>query len=70
MSNEKEDDYYIVTAYGDLNGKKTEYYTVTGIKGEDRALEKALYFESFYKERGIDIKTDVKKMERGNKNGE
>lgn len=59
------DDYYIVSAYGDLNGKRVEYYTVTGIKGKELALEKALYFEAFYKERGIDIKTDIKKIERG-----
>ena len=61
--NEKEDDYYIVTAFCFLDGKKTEYYKVTGIKGRERALDKALYFESFYKEKGIRIETDITKME-------
>ena len=58
------DDYYNVTAYTMLNGKKEELYSVHCIKGKEKALEKALYFESFYKERGISVKTDITKMER------
>ena len=60
------EDYYIVTAYTEYNGKKEELYTIHGVKGSETALEKALYFEAFYKERGINVKTDIKKMEDKN----
>ena len=61
-----DDEYYIVTAYTEYNGKKEELYTIHGVKGEGLALEKALYFEAFYKDRGITVKTNITKM--GDKN--
>ena len=56
---DKGEERYIVTAFTEHNGKKEELYSMHGVLGINLAKNRASYFETFYKDRGIDVKTEI-----------